>query len=428
MVNVEKLSENRVKLTITVSAEEFDAALDKAFEKVVKDVKVDGFRPGKMPKSIFISRFGYEALYNDGIEFAFQATYPNAIREAGVYPTCDPKVDLVDFDQIKKGNSFDYTAEFDIWPELHLGEYKGLEVKPLSTRVVKKDVEEFINNVLKNKVENVVKEGAAEKGDTVTIDFEGFVDGVAFEGGKAEKYTLELGSNSFIPGFEDQLVGTKAGESKDVVVTFPENYHEGLSGKEATFKCLVHEVKNKVTPELTDEFVKELEIEGVDTVEKYQDYAKEQVKKQKEAKSKEQFERDCIEAVCNNSYAEFPQSLITNAVNQQVAGLEQQAKQYKIAPEVLLQYMGCPSMDEFKKTTEEQIKKQYLQELIFDEIIKKENIEVTPEEIEAKYLSVAGDESKVADVKKQYRESQVAYQLKVEKVIDLIKANVASTK
>ena len=269
MVKVERLSENRVKLVVTVSAEQFDLALDAAFNKVVKDIKVDGFRPGKLPKSIYISRFGWESLYNEGIEFAFQATYPMALREAEVYPVDDPKVDLVDPAAIEKGKSFDYTVEVDVWPNVHLGEYKGVKVKKQSTRVLKKDVEAYIQNVLKGKAENVIKEGAAELGDTVVIDFEGFVDGVAFEGGKGENYSLELGSKSFVPGFEEQLVGAKSEDNVEVKVTFPENYHANLASKDAVFKCVVHEVKTKVVPELNDDFVKELEIENVHTKDEY---------------------------------------------------------------------------------------------------------------------------------------------------------------
>ena len=428
MVKVEKLSENRVKLTVTISVEEFDKALDLAFEKVVKEVKVDGFRPGKMPKRMFIQRFGWESLYNDAIEFAVNESYYPALKEANVYPTSQPKIDLVDAAAIKKGEAFDYTVEIDVWPEVHLGEYKGVKVKKASTRVLKKDVEEFINKALQSKTDNVLKDTPAEKGDTVILDFEGFIDGVAFEGGKAENYSLELGSNSFVPGFEDQLVGAKTNDEVEVKVTFPENYHEGLANKEAVFKCKIHEVKTKKVPELNDEFVSELDIENVKTVEEYQEYAKEQVKKQKVAQAEQQFENDCINAVCEASYASFPQSLIDSSVEQNVARLEQQAKQYNIPVDALVKYMGADSIDEFKKVSAEQANKQFLHELIFDEIIKKENIEATKEEIEAKYLEIAGGkEERVAEVKKQYNENQIAYQVKYEKAVKLIKDN-AETK
>ena len=427
MVKVERLSENRVKLVVTVSAEQFDLALDAAFEKVVKDIKVDGFRPGKLPKSIYISRFGWESLYNEGIEFAFQSTYGMALQEAGVYPVDDPKVDLVDPAAIEKGKSFDYTVEVDVWPNVHLGEYKGVKVKKQSTRVLKKDVEAYINNVLKGKAENIIKEGAAELGDTVVIDFEGFVDGVAFEGGKGENYSLELGSNSFVPGFEEQLVGAKSEDEVEVKVTFPENYHADLASKDAVFKCVVHEVKTKEVPTLNDEFVKELELENVNTVEEYQEYVKNLLKEQKTQAAEQQFENDCIEAVLKTSYAEFPQSLIEQAVARNVARLEEQAKQYQVPVEVLLQYYQMGSLEDFRKVSEEQVRKEFLQELVFEEIIKLENIEASQEELEAKYLELAGgDQAKVKQVKKQYRESQVSFHIKTLKAVELVKANAVT--
>lgn len=427
MVKVERLSENRVKLVVTVSAEQFDLALDAAFNKVVKDIKVDGFRPGKLPKSIYISRFGWESLYNEGIEFAFQATYPMALREAEVYPVDDPKVDLVDPAAIEKGKSFDYTVEVDVWPNVHLGEYKGVKVKKQSTRVLKKDVEAYIQNVLKGKAENVIKEGAAELGDTVVIDFEGFVDGVAFEGGKGENYSLELGSNSFVPGFEEQLVGAKSEDNVEVKVTFPENYHANLASKDAVFKCVVHEVKTKVVPELNDDFVKELEIENVNTVEEYQEHVKALLKEQKAQAAEQQFEADCIEAVLKNSYAEFPQSLINQGVEREIQRVAAQAKQYGLETEMLLQYFGFENMDDFKKKSEENVKTEFLRELVFEEIIKLEGITCTPEELEAKYLELAGgDQSKVKQVKKQYSEAQVSFHINSFKVVDLIKSNAVT--
>lgn len=427
MVKVERLSENRVKLVVTVSAEQFDLALDAAFEKVVKDIKVDGFRPGKLPKSIYISRFGWESLYNEGIEFAFQSTYGMALQETGVYPVDDPKVDLVDPAAIEKGKSFDYTVEVDVWPNVHLGEYKGVKVKKQSTRVLKKDVEAYINNVLKGKAENIIKEGAAELGDTVVIDFEGFVDGVAFEGGKGENYSLELGSNSFVPGFEEQLVGAKSEDEVEVKVTFPENYHADLASKDAVFKCVVHEVKTKEVPTLNDEFVKELELENVNTVEEYQEYVKNLLKEQKTQAAEQQFEQDCVEAVLKNSYAEFPQSLINQAVERNVQRIEEQAKQYQLPVEVLLQYYQMGSLEDFRKVSEEQVRKEFLQELVFEEIIKLENIEASQEELEAKYLELAGgDQAKVKQVKKQYRESQVSFHIKTLKAVELVKANAVT--
>lgn len=425
MVNLEKLSENRVKLTITVSSEDFDKALDKALEEQIKKVKVDGFRPGHMPKSVFISRFGYEVLYEDAINYALQATYYPALQEANIFPTSDPKIDLADVKEVKKGSGFTYTAEVDVWPEVHLGAYKGLDVKKDAVRVLKKDVEEEIQKVLKNKTENVVKETPSEMGDTVVIDFEGFIDGVAFEGGKGENHPLELGSNTFIPGFEEQLVGLKAGDEKDVNVTFPENYNEALASKAAVFKCKVHEVKTKVVPTLNDEFVKDLEIEGVNTVEEYEEHLKKEIKERKTKAAETKFENDCIEKVLQNSYAEFPESLISREVERNLKGIEDQAKQYKLPVETLLGYYGIKSLEEFKKKTEENLRKQFLQELVFDKIIKDEKLEASKEEVEKKYLELAGSEDKVADTKKRYNENQVEYQVKIDKAVKLILDSVA---
>ncbi len=426
-VQLERLSENQVKLTVEVSSQEFDVALDKAFEKVVKEIKADGFRPGKMPKNVFISRYGWTSLYQDALQFVFEDTYPKAIMEAKVYPTDEPKVDL-DYTKLEKGKGFTYTAEVDVWPEVRLGEYKGIKVKPLSTKVSKKDVDEAVKKVLDSKVENMVKETAAEKGDTVVIDFEGFVDGVAFEGGKADNYPLELGSNSFIPGFEDQLIGALPGANVDVNVTFPKDYHESLAGKDATFKVIVHEVKGKVYPELNDELVEELEIKDITTVDTYLEYVKEDLKKQKEQAAENHLVNSLVEAVCKASYAEFPESLIKSEVENQVKRVEEQAKQYHMPVEVLLQYSGVASMDDFKKGAEDYARKSFLQELVIDKIMELENIDATPEEVEAEYNRLAnGDNKKLYELKKQYKPSQVAYQLKANKVVDILKANAITS-
>ena len=243
LVAKENITESKIKLSVEVSAEEFDQYLDQAFEKVVKEVKVDGFRPGKMPKAMFISRFGYEALHEEAVNFALNASYPAAVKEADVNPISDPV--LGNISEPAKGTALSYEVSFDVWPVAHLGEYKGITVKALSTEVTEEAVNERVNGALKQKAENVIKEGAVENGDTAVIDFEGFVDGVAFAGGKAENYELEIGSGSFIPGFEEQLVGMVTGETRDINVTFPEQYHEELAGKAAVFKIVLHEVKTK---------------------------------------------------------------------------------------------------------------------------------------------------------------------------------------
>ena len=423
MSNLERLSENRVKITVEVSAADFDEALDKALEEQIKKVKVDGFRPGKMPKSMFISRFGWEVLYEDAINAALDKTYYPALMENKVYPTGQPKIDL-DINKIKKGEGFEYTVEVDVWPEVHLGEYKNLDVKKGRATVTAKEVDAEIEKTLKNKADNIVKEEASQLGDTVVIDFEGFIDGTPFEGGKGENYNLELGSNTFIPGFEEQLVGLKAGDEKDVVVTFPENYAAELAGKEATFKCKVHEVKNKSVPTLDDEFVKDLEIEGVSTVEEYKEHVKKDLKEKAVKEVERKFEEECLNKVFDSSYAEFPESLITSTVERRINSFEKQSKDYKVPLETLLTYYGYSSLEDCKKKLEEETRKQYLQELVFDKIFELENIEATSEEIEKKYLEIAGSADKVEETKKRYALEQVTYQVKIEKAIELIKNSV----
>ena len=263
----EKLEGNRGVLTVEVSADEVSKGLDAAFQKVVKQVNVPGFRKGKMPRGMFEKRFGVESLYQDALDIILPEAYGNAIDETGIEPVDRPDIDI---EQMEKGKELIFKATVTVKPEVKLGDYKGLEVEEQDTNVTDEDVQKELETLQNRQAELVVKEeGTAENGDTVIIDFEGFVDGEAFEGGKAENHSLELGSGSFIPGFEEQLVGVAAGESKDVEVSFPEEYHAAeLAGKPAVFKVTVHEIKGKELPTLDDEFAKDVddEVETLDAL------------------------------------------------------------------------------------------------------------------------------------------------------------------
>lgn len=428
-VKVEKITESKVKLTISVSAEEFDKALDMAFEKVIKKVKIDGFRQGKAPKNIFINRYGWESLYQDGIDYAFQMTYYPALQEAAVVPVAEPKIDL-DFSKIKKGSGFTYTVKVEIWPTPEIGEYKGVTVKAKSTRVTKKMVDEYIANELKSKAEIVVKDTPATIGDTVVIDFEGFVDGTAFEGGKGENYPLELGSHAFVPGFEDQLVGTKTGDELDVNVVFPENYHESLASKAATFKVKVHEVKGREEAELTDDVVLDMEIENVKTVKEYTEHVKGLLQKQKEQENENYIMDTLMKKIEKASKIIIPEVVVQEELFKQIGKIENQAKQYKVPVEVLLQYSGFANLEAYKKSCTEYIKRQITEEVIIEEIVKAENFEITPEEVEAEYKKLCGNtadldekelEKKLKEVKQKYSAEQVEHHLKMTKAINLIK-------
>ncbi len=430
LVAKENITESKIKLSVEVSAEEFDQYLDQAFEKVVKDVKVDGFRPGKMPKSMFIKRFGYEALYEEAVNFALNGSYPQAVKEAEVNPISDPVLGKIS--EPAKGEALSYEVSFDVWPVAHLGEYKGITVKALSTEVTEEALNERVNSALKQKAENVIKEGAVENGDTAVIDFEGFVDGVAFAGGKAENYELEIGSGSFIPGFEEQLVGMVTGETRDINVTFPEQYHAELAGKAAVFKIVLHEVKTKVYPELNDEFVEELEIENVHTKEEYLAHVKEEIHHQLVHEAEHHLENTLIRTVLDGATADLPESVIEREVEEGVKRLEAQAKQYGIPADVLLKYQGIESLDTYKEMYTKYVKDDIMKELCFSAIATAEKIEVTPEEIEAEYKVIAqvtADDTeeaaakKVSEAKKQYPIYNVANHILNKKVFDFIKTN-----
>ena len=422
-VSVKKLEAGKVELTVKVTAEEFDLALDHAFQKVVKEINVPGFRPGKMPKSVFVKRFGYESLYQDAVEFALQGTYPLAVRESGVFPVADPAIDLK-FEELAQGKGFTYTAVVEVWQDVVLGEYKGVDVKSASTKVTDAKVNAYIKKVLASKQETVIKEKPAKKGDTVVIDFEGFVDGVAFEGGKGENYPLELGSHSFIPGFEEQLVGAKPETEVDVNVVFPENYHEHLAGKAALFKVKVHEVKGKVTPKLTDEFVAELEIANVNTVEEYKAYVLNLLTNEATTNADNKMMEDLFKKIAKKSKISIPEPVIEAEIEKQLERVEAQAKQYNVPTEVLLQYRGYETLDAFKAEGRKHIVNRITNDIIIEEIVKAEKIKATAKEIEAEYKKAAGDDAnKLEELKKQFKEEQVAENIKYGKAIEVIKQN-----
>lgn len=422
-VSVKKLEAGKVELTVNVTAEEFELALDHAFQKVVKEINVPGFRPGKMPKSVFLKRFGYESLYQDAVEFALQGTYPIAVRESGVIAVSDPSIDLK-FEDLAPGKGFAYTAVVEVWQDAVLGEYKGVEVKRDSTVVKEAKVKQYIKKALVAKQETVIKDKPAKKGDTVVIDFEGFVDGEPFEGGAGENYPLELGSHSFIPGFEEQLIGAEPESEVEVNVTFPENYVEHLAGKAAVFKCKVHEVKTKVTPKLTDELVQEMEIENVSTVDEYKAYVLDLLTKEATEKADNKMMTDLFNKIAKKSKIVIPEAVIENELEKQVQRVEEQAKQYKVPTEILLQYSGYQSMDAFKEAGRKHLKARITNDVIVEEIIKAEKIKATAKEIEAQYKLAAGDdEKKLAELKQQVSEEQVAENVKYNKALDLIKKN-----
>lgn len=383
----EKKDGNTGVLTIEVPAEKVNKALDQAFQKIVKQINVPGFRKGKVPRNIFEKRFGVEALYQDALEILVPEEYSKAVDETGIFPVDYPEIG--ELDGFEKDKDFTFTAKVTVKPEPKLGEYKGLEVKKLSTEVTDEEVEEQIQNLLNRKAEFEIKEDEPiVEGDIAVIDFEGFIGDEAFEGGKGEDYSLEIGSGQFIPGFEDQLVGVKAGETKDVQVTFPEEYHaEELAGKDATFKVTVKEVKTKVLPELNDEFAKEADPE-VESVDELRNKIKERLAEQKKNEAESTLRDELVEKAAENAEMDIPEAMIHNEIHRMIDEFAQRLQMQGMSLDLYYQFSGQTEKDlheQFKEDAETRVRIS----LTLEAIAKAENIEVTQEDIDKELEKMA---------------------------------------
>lgn len=418
----EKLEGNQGKLTVEVDAETFNKALNQAFQKVQKQVNIPGFRKGRVPRPIFEQRFGVESLYQDALDIVLPDAYVGAIEETGIEPVAQPEIDI---EQIGKGQTLIFTAEVTVKPEVKLGEYKGLEVPKVDTEVTDEDVEAELEQLQKRHAELVVKEDEpAVEGDTVVIDFEGFVDGEAFEGGKAENHSLELGSGSFIPGFEEELVGVKAGDEKDVHVTFPEEYHaEELAGKPAVFKVKVHEVKGLVLPELDDEFAVDVDDE-VETLDALKEKIKNRLKEQKEHAAKHEVENAVLEKAAENAEIDIPEVMVESEVDRMVKEFDQNLQQQGLNLELYTQFSG-QDLDALKETMKEDAEKRVRVSLTLEAIVKAENVEVTDEEVDKELENMSEMYNMPVDQIKQILGStdSVKEDLKMNKAVQLLVDN-----
>ncbi|MCM3765477.1 trigger factor [Neobacillus niacini] len=421
----EKLEGNRGVLTIEVSAEKVNQGLDAAFKKVVKQVNVPGFRKGKMPRSMFEKRFGVEALFQDALDFIFPEAYMSAIEEAGIEPIAQPEDVDFDLDQMGKDKEFTFKATVQVKPEVKLGEYKGLEIEELDTAVTDEDVQKELETLQGRHAELVVKEDApAENGDTVVIDFKGFVDGEAFEGGEAENHSLELGSDQFIPGFEEQLVGVKAGESKDVEVTFPEEYHAAeLAGKPAVFKVTVHEIKGKELPELDDEFAKDVD-EEVETLDALKEKIKTRLEGSKKHEAEHHLRDSLVDKAAENAEVEIPEVMVENEVNRMLQEFEQRLQMQGMNLQLYFQFSG---QDEaaLREQMKEDAVKRVKNSLTLEAIAKAENLEVTEEDVNAELEKMAGMYNMSVDnIKKALGGTDsIKDDLKLQKAVDFLIAN-----
>jgi trigger factor len=385
-VSWEKIEKNRGVLTVEVEAEKFSAALDKAFKKVVAKVTVPGFRKGKVPRAIFEKRFGVESLYQDAVDILLPEAYSEAVKESGITPVDTPEINI---EQIEKGQPFKFTATVDVKPEVELGVYKGIEVEDQAVYVTEDDVNAELKKMQDRHAELVVLEEGepAQEGDTVIIDFEGFKDGVAFPGGKGENHSLVLGSGTFIPGFEEQLVGMKKGEEKEINVTFPEEYHsEELAGQPAVFKVKVNDIKRKVLPELDDEFAKD--VSEFDTLDELKKDIEATLLKRKEEERKRYIENTVVTKAAEAAQVDIPQGMIRAEVDNMLRDYDLRLRQLGLNLELYYQFTGQTEEDlrEQMKTDAETRVRNFL---VLEAIAKAENLTVSDEEFEAELAKLA---------------------------------------
>lgn len=414
----EKTATNEGVLTFSIPQEEIQQGLTIAFNKVKGNLNVPGFRKGKVTRQVFNRMFGEEALYEDALNAVLPKAYDAAVAEAGLEVVAQPKIDVK---SMEKGQDWVITAEVTTKPEVKLGEYKNLTVAKREREVTDADVEERLNQKRNQQAELVVVEEAAKEGDTVVIDFEGFKDGVAFEGGKGENYSLELGSGSFIPGFEDQLVGAKAGDDVEVKVTFPENYQaEDLAGQDAIFKVKVHEVKVKELPELDDEFAKDVDDE-VETLDELKAKIREELTATKASQAQEAVHDEALrKAVENAEVVELPHVMVHDEVHRAMDEFLNNMQRQGISPEMYYQLTNSTEADlhkQFEQDAELRVKTN----LVIEAIVKAENLEATEEEIEKEIAELAETYNMPVDqVKRLLTTDMLSHDITMKKAIDLV--------
>lgn len=423
-INNKKLENAIVELTVAFDSEEWKATQEKALDKLAKNVKIDGFRPGKAPAAMVRARVSKASVLEEATDMILQTKFVEILTEANVEPVAQPalSVQKVDADELE------VQILVPVKPQVELGEYKGLEVKKGRVTVTKKEIEEQLANYQTQFAELTVKEGGkVAKGDTVVIDFEGFVDGVAFEGGKGENYPLEIGSGSFIPGFEDQVIGMTVDKEQDIVVTFPEDYGAAdLAGKEATFKVTVHEIKEKHLPEIDDELAKDVNIDGVETLDQLKDHIKANIKTRKESENENKFMDDLYKAIVASSKVEDSDALLEQEQGLMLQEIEQNLQRQGLNFEVYQQFTG-KSKDDIKEDIKPQAEERVKLNAILAAIIEEEKLAVSDEELETELKTIAEYYQKELDEVKKIFEgnmSRIENDLLTRKAVDLVKDNL----
>lgn len=419
----ENTSANRGVISFTISQDKIKPALDQAFNKIKKDLNVPGFRKGHMPRAVFNQKFGEEALYEDALNAILPAAYEEAVKELELDVVAQPKVDVK---SMEKGQEWEITAEVVTKPEVKLGDYKDLSVSVETSKDVSNDeVNDKIERERNNLAELVLKEDAAEAGDTVVIDFVGSVDGVEFDGGKGDNFSLELGSGQFIPGFEDQLIGKKAGEEVTVEVTFPENYQaEELAGKDAKFATTIHEVKAKEVPELDDELAKDIDDE-VDTLDELKAKYRKELESAKAVAYDEAVEAAAIDlAVANAEIVELPEEMIHDEVHRAMQEFMGNMQRQGISPEMYFQLTGT-SEEDLHKQYEADADKRVKTNLVIEAIAKAEGFEASAEEIEKEITDLAAEYNmEVEQVRNLLSEEMLKHDIAMKKAVAAITDSV----
>ena len=410
---------NKHEFTIKIDGEDWEKAQDAAFVKRNKNAKIDGFRPGKAPKDVFIKHYGKESLYFDAADSLLQTAYTKMLDKEKVVPVVEPKVDIKSIDE----TGVEYIFTIITKPEVKIKKYKGLGVKKEEVKVSKEEINHEIEHLLERYTELVTKEGKVEKGNIAIIDFEGFKDGVAFDGGKGENYSLEIGSNTFIPGFEDAVIGMKTGEEKDINVTFPEDYGEkSLAGAPVVFKVKVNEIKEKQTRELDKEFFEDLAMDGVDSKESLEKAMKDTIKARKETDAENKYVDNLLDAVSKHTEVEIPEEMIDEEIHRLIHRFEEQLRMQGISLDLYYEFTKTTHED-MHKQMEGEARKNVLYRLILEELVKLEKIEVTLEdgEAEADKLALKYNMKKEDLLKEFGGLEMIMYDMEVRKVFDKLK-------
>jgi len=413
--------DGKVVIAFSATKEEFAKGLDQAFKRAVKRVNAPGFRKGKLPRAVFNKMYGEEALFQDAVDFVLPAAYTKAIDELEVSPLAMPDIDVK---EISKEEGVKFEAVVTVKPNVELGEYKNLGLEKDSVEVTDADVEERLDSLLSRQAEWQIKEGESKKGDIVVIDFKGFIGDEAFEGGEAKGYELELGSGSFIPGFEEQLEGKVAPVDTEVNVTFPENYQVAdLAGKAARFEVTVHDVKEKVLPELTDEFVKEFTKEAASTVAEYKEKLKEEIKLEKENLAEKSYSDKVISTAVENAKVSVPEKLVEQEVNSMFEQFTGNLSRQGLSFDLYEQFTGKGEADlkaEMKSDAENKIKTSF----VLGEIAEVEKVEVTEADIDAEVKELATMYNMTEEgIKQRISVEDLRGELVIQKTVDFLKAN-----